>query len=137
MDDPSVAQASGGCMCGGVRFTLQLPSRWVAHCHCTMCRAAHGAAFVTWISVDADRLHLDRADTLAWYASSPGAERAFCRNCGTSLLFRSTRWPGEMHVARAVIPGPVDRAPQVHGFYDTHVDWFAVNDDLPKKPPTP
>jgi hypothetical protein len=30
--------------------------------------------------------------------------------------------------------GPVDRAPQAHGYWDTHVDWIAIVDDLPKKP---
>jgi hypothetical protein len=43
--------AVGACLCGAVQFELQLPATWVAHCHCTMCRRAHGAAFVTWVSV--------------------------------------------------------------------------------------
>jgi len=29
----------------------------------------------------------------------------------------------------------VDRAPQAHVFFDTHVEWFTVADDLAKKPP--
>lgn len=127
--------AHGGCLCGGVRFTLRLPTRWIAHCHCTLCQRAHGAAFVTWVSIDAQRFALDvQDDALAWYASSPQAERGFCRLCGSSLLFRSARWPGEVHVAHANILGPLDRLPQMHGFYDTHVDWFTVNDGLPRKP---
>ena len=127
--------AHGACLCGAVRFTLRMPTRWIAHCHCTLCQRSHGAAFVTWVSVDAARFALDvRDEALAWYASSAQAERGFCRQCGASLLFRSARWPGEVHIARASIEGPLDRQPQMHGFYDTHVDWFAVNDDLPKKP---
>jgi hypothetical protein len=55
-----------------------------------MCQRAHGAAFVTWLSVD--------------------------------------------DIARANFTTPVDREPQVHAFYDTHVPWFAVNDELPQKP---
>ena len=38
----------GTCLCGSVRFSASLPSKWVAHCHCTYCRRAHGAPFVTW-----------------------------------------------------------------------------------------
>ena len=37
----------GGCLCGDVRFTVDWPSKWIAHCHCSMCRRAHGAAYVT------------------------------------------------------------------------------------------
>jgi hypothetical protein len=125
----------GACLCGAVRFTLRLPTRWIAHCHCTLCQRAHGAAFVTWVSIDVQRFALEaQDDALAWCASSPQAERGFCRHCGSSLLFRSARWPGEVHVARANITGPLDRLPQMHGFYDTHVDWFTVNDGLPRKP---
>ena len=43
-----MSDASGKCLCGAVRFRMRFPSKWVAHCHCTMCRRAHGAAFVTF-----------------------------------------------------------------------------------------
>src|SRR3546814_17901676 len=71
---------------------------------------------------------------LRWYASSPGAERGFCSRCGSSLAFRSTRWPGELHLAVANLAGPADRAPQAHVFWDMHVDWVVLGDDgLPRK----
>ena len=28
--------ANGRCLCGDVEFSAQLPSKWVAHCHCTL-----------------------------------------------------------------------------------------------------
>ena len=49
------------------------------------------------------------------------------------MFFQSTRWPGEMHVARALITDSLDREPVAHVFYETHVSWLNVNDDLPKK----
>ena len=51
------------------------------------------------------------------------------------MLFFSTRWPGEMHVARATISEALDREPSAHVFFDTHVPWLEVNDTLPKKYP--
>jgi hypothetical protein len=101
-----------------------------------MCQRAHGAAFVTWAGFDAEALQLaDGAEPLLqWYRSSPEAERGFCKQCGSSLFFRSSRWPGEVHVARANLEGALDRTPQAHVFYDTHVPWFEVNDGLPRKP---
>ena len=128
--------ASGSCLCGAVRFDAELPSKWVAHCHCSLCRRAHGAAFVTWVGMDASRVALDDADqVLRWYASTPGAERGFCSRCGSMLFFRSQRWAGELHIARALFHGEVDRAPQVHVFWDAHVDWVALDpaDGLPRK----
>ncbi len=49
------------------------------------------------------------------------------------MFFRSERWPGEQHVARALFADPLDAAPQAHVYYETHVDWLEVEDDLPKR----
>ena len=100
-----------------------------------MCQRAHGAAFVTWVSVDDAKARLlDPETCLAFYRSSPEAERGFCRRCGSTLFFRSSRWPGELHVARANVATPLDQEPMVHAFYGTHVDWFPFEDALPKTP---
>ena len=128
-------QATGSCFCGAVRFTATLPTKWVAHCHCSMCRRAHGAAFVTWAGFDEKRVAIDDRDSrLTWFASSPPAQRGFCGRCGSTLFFRSERWPGELHIVVANFETPLDRAPQAHVFYDAHVAWFEPNDALPKKP---
>ena len=129
-----MTQLAGGCSCGAVRFTAQPPSLWCAHCHCSMCRRAHGAAFVTWVGFSEERAHIeDPEGVLRWHASSPPARRGFCSRCGSPLFFRSERWPGELHVALAHFDGPVDRAPQVHVHWDSHVDWFPFEDELKKK----
>jgi len=126
-------RARGSCLCGSVRFTATLPSKWVAHCHCTRCQRAHGAPFVTWAGFEADRVTIDDAGALCWYESDAGGSRGFCGRCGSPMFFRSERWAGELHIARALFIDPLDRAPQAHVFYETHVPWFDVADSLPKK----
>lgn len=127
--------ATGSCFCGAVRFTATLPTKWVAHCHCSMCRRAHGAAFVTWAGFDDGRVAVEDPDSrLTWFASSPPARRGFCATCGSTLFFRSERWPGELHIVLANFDVALDRAPQAHVFYDAHVPWFEPADALPKKP---
>ena len=127
--------ANGRCLCGDIEFSAQLPSKWVAHCHCTMCQRSGGAAFITWVGVDESRCRIDDPQgRLAWYRSSDQGERGFCSHCGSTLFFRSARWAGELHVTLANFTGPVDRAPQAHVFWDTHVDWLKIDDDgLPRK----
>ena len=129
--------ARGQCLCGDVRFAAGLPSKWVAHCHCTMCQRGGGSAFVTWVGLDETRCRIDDPDErLRWFHSSEQGQRGFCSRCGSPLFFRSARWPGELHVTLASFSGPVDRAPQAHVFWDTHVDWVRLdpNDGLPRKP---
>jgi hypothetical protein len=127
----------GGCLCGGIRFRVGLPPLWVAHCHCTMCRRAHGAAFVTWVGTDGDRFELLGADSyLRSYRSSPEATRSFCGRCGAPLFFESTRWPGELHVTLASLAADVVATlqPQGHVHWADRVPWIGeIHDGLPRQ----
>lgn len=126
--------AGGSCLCSAVRFAVRLPSKWVAHCHCTRCQRAHGAAFVTWLGTDeATARIIDEAGVLSWYVAPEGGHRGFCSRCGSPMFFKSARYPGELHVARALFLDPVDRLPQANAFFDTHVDWVHVAESLPSE----
>ncbi len=131
---PAVHQAR--CLCGAVRIEARGASLWMAHCHCTLCQRAHGAGYVTWVGFHAADCTLhDDGNTLRWYAATPAAERGFCSRCGSPMLFRSSRWPGELHLARALLTTPADRTPQAHVFWSTHVDWALPDpgDGLPRE----
>ncbi len=98
-----------------------------------MCRRAHGAAFVTWIGAPEDQFRLlTGQDVLARYESSVAAHRSFCSRCGSPLFFQSERWPGEVHVARASIPGDVEAPVAAHVYWDDRAEWHTTSDDLPR-----
>jgi len=121
---------SGQCLCGAVRFEVEPPTKWCAHCHCSLCRRAHGAAFVTWFGVDSSRFRLVAdGGELKWYRSTGEARRGFCSRCGSTMLFESSRWPDEIHITRASVD-ELDREPAAHVFFDVHVDWVELGDDL-------
>ena len=129
--------ARGSCLCGDVGFVLAFPSKWVAHCHCSLCRRAHGAGVVSWVGMHEEDVAIaDPHARLQWFASTPAARRGFCARCGSPLFFRSPRWPGELHVALAALHDPADRAPQAHAYWDAHVPWLALdpNDGLKRIP---
>jgi hypothetical protein len=86
---------------------------------------------VTWFGVDDDRFRYTAGEgEVGWYSSTPEARRGFCRHCGSTLFFTSDRWSGEVHIALAHMDGPIDRGPTAHVFYDAHVDWVELGDDL-------
>ena len=121
-------QANGSCFCGAIGFTAKLPSKWCAHCHCSMCRKSHGAGYVTWAGFEADQVKItDDEDQLGWFDSSTGAQRGFCKNCGSSLFFRSERWDGELHIALGCFDDAIDRQPQANVFFDKHVNWMPID----------
>ena len=128
----------GSCLCGEVEIRINLPTRWCVHCHCSMCRSAHGAAFVTWVGLVQDQFELTSGENhLTWYESSEGAFRGYCNGCGTPLLFRSHRWEDEIHVTLASLKDSIDRAPAAHVYFDHHVDWVELGDDLKRFPGVP
>lgn len=124
----------GNCLCDAIQFNAELPSNWVAHCHCTMCQKTGGSAFITWVGLDSARLEiLDPDLRLQWFQSSPEAQRGFCKQCGATLFFKSSRWPDEIHITLSNFQSPIDKTPQLHAFWDTHVDWLNFDDELPRK----
>ncbi len=122
---------TGSCYCGEVRFEATLPSKFCAHCHCNNCRRAHGAAFVTWVGFKDEQVRIvSGEERLGRYRTETDATRSFCTTCGTTLFFSSPRWGGETHVTRASIHDPIDREPSSHVYFDRHVPWITIDDDL-------
>ena len=96
-----------------------------------MCRKTHGAGYVTWVGFEADQVKFNRGeDQLNWFDSSKGAQRGSCKNCGSSLFFRSERWAGELHIALGCMDDVIDLQPQANVFFDQHVDWMPIDDTL-------
>jgi hypothetical protein len=125
---------TGGCLCGAVRYRIDRPPLWVAHCHCSICRRAQGAGFVTWAGFAEGALGFDAGEKLlSRYSSSAAAMRSFCRRCGTPLFFQSSRWPGEIHVTLASLDSAAGLEPQAHVYWGSRAPWLgSVGDDLPK-----
>jgi hypothetical protein len=116
-----------------VVFEVRLPSRFCAHCHCSTCRRAHGAAFVTWVGFESEQVRIVAGgDILRRYLTETGATRSFCSRCGSTLFFESPRWAGETHVARANIEGEIDRDPSGHFYVDHRASWWTIDDSLPQ-----
>ncbi|MBX7145939.1 MAG: GFA family protein [Alphaproteobacteria bacterium] len=129
----NIDKINGSCLCKQIAFTLILPVQWVAHCHCSMCRKAQGAPFVTWVGVLKKNFVLNLYKSLTDYHSSPDAQRSFCSICGSPLFFQSKRWPEEIHITRASLPDNTNLQPTAHCFYSDKAPWIDIHDSLPKK----
>jgi len=131
--DP-VTKTFGQCFCGAIRYEAMAPLKFVVHDHCSMCRRVSGAAFVTWAGVVESQFKLlQGGEKIQTFRSSAEAIRSFCRDCGTHLFFRSTRWPGEVHFTFATVTSKVERPPQAHIYFSDKVDWLDISDGVPKR----
>lgn len=82
-------RASGGCLCGAVRFEVVGPLRDVLLCHCSECRRWHGHLCAA-TAARREHLHLVADAPLRWFQSPTSeahARRGFCGECGSSLFW--------------------------------------------------
>lgn len=80
-----VETATGGCMCGRVRYSVTIENDEAYLCHCRMCQRASGNVSLAMKNVKKANVRWDGEPD--YYASSPIARRSFCAACGTSLTF--------------------------------------------------
>jgi hypothetical protein len=104
----------------------------MVHCHCSMCRKHHGAAFATFVGAPLMGFKwLSGADQVECHASSEKGRRCFCRHCGSvaPLLIE------EMDLAllpAGNLEGDPGIRPQCHIFVASKAPWYTITDDLPQ-----
>jgi hypothetical protein len=123
----------GSCLCGSVRYEIRGPVGRVSHCHCSMCRKAHGAAFATYGRVErSDFALVSGADDIASYRSSPGVIRTFCKRCGSNLQFISDKRPSIFSLALGTLDDDPSVQAALHISVASKAPWFQITDELPQ-----
>jgi len=67
------------------------------------------------------------------FASSQGVKRSFCAQCGTPVGYETEKRPEEIDLYLNVFDEPESFTPQKHMYYEEHISWFDVRDDLPRE----
>ena len=129
MTETSTDGASGGCLCGAVRYRVKGPLGEAHACHCGQCRRQAGH-FVVGVNIDWSAVEVDGGDALTWYPSSPGVKRGFCARCGSSLFWVSEDF-GAALLAGSIDP-PTNLSLASHIFVANKGDYYEITDDLPQ-----
>jgi hypothetical protein len=123
----------GGCLCGAVRYQITAPPAIAEHCHCSMCRKAHAAAFSTNAVVPTGAFQVTEGETLlSEYASSPNRRKNFCSRCGTQVFIRRLDEMEFTVVALATIDGDPRARPVRHVHTASKAPWYEITDALPQ-----
>ena len=123
----------GSCLCGSVRYEIRGPVGRVSHCHCSMCRKGHGAAFATYGRVERrDFTLVSGADAIASFRSSPEVVRTFCKRCGSNLQFISDKRPNSFALALGTLDDDPGVQASLHIYVASKAPWFQITDDLPQ-----
>ena len=123
-------RATGGCLCGAVKYEILGPLRPVVYCHCNQCRRTSGH-FVAATATLKENLALISDECLAWYQSSASARRGFCRRCGSSLF-----WSPASNSYISIMAGTLDQPTGIeaaeHIYVEFKADYYDLKDGLPQ-----
>ncbi|MCH2157156.1 MAG: GFA family protein [Oleiphilaceae bacterium] len=82
----------GSCLCGTVKYQISCEPEVVGNCHCNMCKKQHGAAFVTYVSINKKFFEYTQGrDKLTSYNSSGSIHRKFCSVCGSNMEWSGSK----------------------------------------------
>ena len=120
------------CLCGAIACSVTGELERMSHCHCSMCRKAHGAAFATYVATTGDRLHwLSGEGRATAYESSPGNFRTFCPTCG-SVAPTSGTGPERVFIPAGLLEEDPGARPEAHLFVASKAPWYEIADELPR-----
>ncbi len=121
----------GSCLCGAIRYEIRGGVGNLSHCHCSMCRKAHGAAFGTYAPVSWDAFTLvSGKEHVRAFRSSAEVTRTFCDRCGSTLQFIRDGSPGFGLAVGTLDSDPI-RRPTVQIWARDKAPWWELQDSPP------
>ncbi|MEZ8127362.1 GFA family protein [Enterovibrio norvegicus] len=123
----------GQCLCGQIIYEVAVIESAMGHCHCSMCRKFHGAAFATLGEAKAENFRFTTGkDKLKTYQAENGTKRTFCEDCGSSLLFEASNSDGSLvEFSLGTLDSDIALKPDAHIFTQYQAQWYDITDDLP------
>ena len=84
-----MTHATGGCLCGAIRYELDAEPMFQVACHCRACQYTSGGSPTLAMGAPAAGLKITSGEPrVFWAAGDSGAKvgRSFCETCGTPLF---------------------------------------------------
>jgi hypothetical protein len=128
---------TGGCLCGSVRYELDLPPVLVGYCHCTRCQRRTGTAAAISAQIVPGSLRIVQGEehVRPWAPDDGGFKKCFCGVCGGALWSMHPTDSNYLFVRLGTFDGDPGVRPQYRQFVSYAAPWEPVPDDgLPRYP---
>ena len=124
-----MSQFQGSCLCGAVKYSIDVDIDNPGICHCTMCQKQHGAPFGVYSAVKwEDFTVTEGEDQIEGYRSSEIVTRTFCKTCGSTLQFIRDERP-VFGLAVATLDTSFDKPLDVQIFAGDKAPWWPLQDE--------
>ena len=125
--------ATGGCLCGKVRYEATEKALGSMLCHCRMCQRFSGAPILGGTTFLTEALHFTKGSP-KFYQSSKIAKRGFCGDCGSALIYCGLvgSWTKWTMVFTASLDEPERYPHTYHLGIESTMPWLDIHDDFPR-----
>jgi len=125
-------RVDGSCLCGSIKYAVELIPNMIFNCHCRFCRKAHGADYATIALAKANTLKIsDKHHYLKEHLNDIGGYRAFCSNCGTRLMNYAPDKNIYFSVTLSTVDTPIDVTPVAHVNTESKAKWCVLYEGIP------
>ncbi len=129
-----MANVTGGCLCGQVRYTITAEPTRSGLCHCKDCQRHTGSAFEPFMSFPTSAVSIQ--GTLKTFDRPGGSgqilHRRFCPHCGSGVFSQSAARPGSMAVLVGTLDDATVFAPTMEVFCDHAQLWMLDGSQRPR-----
>lgn len=134
-----MANITGGCLCGKVRYSADAEPTFICVCHCRNCQKETGSAFAVVVGVPQPALsvqgelktYMDKGD------SGKAQFRRFCPECGSTILDEAAAFPGVLFILAGTLDDPSWVKPGMQIFCDSAQSWVQLGGDMQLFPRMP
>jgi hypothetical protein len=125
-----VAELTGRCLCGGVRFEVTEPFERISACHCESCKKLSGGGGTVSGRVPTGAIRILAGDDLVrTFQPDEGSAKTFCSVCGSNLF--GGGWPESENtsVRLSALAEPYEGRIGSHIFVRSLAPWEVLPDD--------
>ncbi|MFK7733631.1 MAG: GFA family protein [Pseudomonadales bacterium] len=134
------AHQSGGCLCGGIRFTAIPVEDSAYYCHCRDCQIGSASAYTVAAFCLEQNFNLLQGELKTYSKladSGRRVNRCFCSDCGTVISWSGEGFPGFVLISVSSLDDPEACQPVHEGWTDAAVSWHRIHEDVLSFPGRP
>jgi hypothetical protein len=127
-----MANYSGSCLCGEIKYEINGEPVRTANCHCDDCRKATGSSYATNFFFKEDDIVVTQGTPKEFEHKSDAGNtmtKQFCGNCGSQLFGLGSGSPGIKHVKAGTLDDVGNLRPAINVFAGRKLPFTFLDPD--------